>query len=124
MSKTRKEKWGHMICTVDEEGRVSKIEGAVDPELPKSNVSLAFCEKCDANYVSFSGEKCTVCEPPNAEDITVKFENKSKDRFLLYFHDSNYWAIERSHWGMQHPILYFKLLRDAEEAVNIIKRSV
>lgn len=94
MSKTTKENINGMICTTDEEGRVSKIEGVINPKIP------------------------------NAEDITIEFENQSKDRFLLYFHDSNYWAIERTDWGMTHPIFYFKLLRDAEEAVNIIKRSV
>lgn len=63
-------------------------------------------------------------EPSNAEDLTVEFENQSGDRFLLYFHDSNNWAIERIGWDINYPILYFKLLGDAEEAMSIIKRSV
>lgn len=63
-------------------------------------------------------------EPKNAEEIEVTFENKSGERFLLYFHDSNNWVIERINWGIDYPILFFDSIKDAEECAKLIKRSV
>ena len=62
-------------------------------------------------------------DTPNAEDITIKFENQSGNKFIMYYEDfSDDWVIEEE--GYEGTYLVFESIREAEEAVNIIKRSV
>jgi len=62
-------------------------------------------------------------DPPNAEDITIKFENQSGNKFIMYYENfTDDWVIEEE--GYEGTYLVFESIREAEEAVNIIKRSV
>jgi len=62
-------------------------------------------------------------DTPNAEDITIKFENQSGNKFIMYYENfTDDWVIEEE--GYEGVYLAFKSIREAEEAVNIIKRSM
>ena len=56
------------------------------------------------------------------EDLEIEFENQSGDKHLIYYHDSDNWCIEKDY--MDYPLVYFKLLKDAEACAEILKRSM
>ena len=69
----------------------------------------------------------TTQEPPNAEDIEIEFENQSGRIKYKLFYRHNVWLIIRwvkNYERYSSEVARFDNLRDAEETVNIIKRSV
>ena len=69
----------------------------------------------------------TTQESPNAEDITIEFENQNGSVEGQLRYEGGQWVVKlKDVYAERYDEieLNFNLLRDAEEAVNIIKRSV
>ncbi len=63
------------------------------------------------------------CDPVEAEDLVIEFENQSAEQFKIYYHPKiDLWVIGYKYQsGM---VATFQLISDAKECAEILKRSV
>ena len=76
---------------------------------------------CNCNGICTQACAKGAVEP---EDMVIEFENKIGETFVIYRHCSDNWCIERTSWGLDHPILYFDSLIKTKECAEILKESV
>ncbi len=60
------------------------------------------------------------CDPVEAEDLVIEFENQSENKGKIRYRKDYYeWEV-----SLDGNAIYYKLLKDAKECAEILKRSV